>query len=124
MLLAATLATAHRLVRRAQRTAGERTVEADRLKASTAALEADAAHTSDVALPAVVRLVRGGWNTAAALDQVPPPRSQRHRKLLHIVAATVEEQGQQAASFPDGQRPVARGAGGGDRAASARSWRP
>ncbi|MEQ4609936.1 ATP-binding protein [Streptomyces cavourensis] len=99
VLLAATLATAHRLVRRAQRTAGERTVEADRLKASTAALEADAAHTSDVALPAVVRLVRGGWNTAAALDQVPPPRSQRHRKLLHIVAATVEEQGQQAASF-------------------------
>ncbi|MFF8436551.1 sensor histidine kinase [Streptomyces bacillaris] len=99
VLLAATLATAHRLVRRAQRTATERIVEADRLKASTAALEADAAHTSDVALPAVVRLVRGGWNTAAALDQVPPPRSQRHRKLLHMVAATVEEQGQQAASF-------------------------
>ncbi|MFJ9687464.1 ATP-binding protein [Streptomyces bacillaris] len=99
VILAATLATAHRLVRQAQRTATERIVEADRLKASTAALEADAAHTSDVALPAVVRLVRGGWNTAAALDQVPPPRSQRHRKLLHIVAATVEEQGQQAASF-------------------------
>ncbi|MER7854707.1 MULTISPECIES: ATP-binding protein [unclassified Streptomyces] len=99
VILAAALATAHRLVRQAQRTATERIVEADRLKASTAALEADAAHTSDVALPAVVRLVRGGWNTAAALDQVPPPRSQRHRKLLHIVAATVEEQGQQAASF-------------------------
>ncbi|MFE7537745.1 ATP-binding protein [Streptomyces rhizosphaericola] len=99
VILAAALATAHRLVRQAQRTATERIVETDRLKASTAALEADAAHTSDVALPAVVRLVRGGWNTAAALDQVPPPRSQRHRKLLHIVAATVEEQGQQAASF-------------------------
>ncbi|MFJ9329884.1 sensor histidine kinase [Streptomyces sp. NPDC101230] len=100
--VAATLATARRLVAKAQRTATERTVEADRLKASTAALEADAAHTSDVALPAVVRLVRGGWNTAAALDQVPPPRSPRHRKLLHITAATVEEQGQQVASLQAG----------------------
>ncbi|MFJ9625613.1 ATP-binding protein [Streptomyces sp. NPDC101181] len=99
VILSATLAIAHRLVLRAQRTATERTVEADRLKASTAALEADAAHTSDVALPGVVRLVRGGWNTAAALEQVPPPRSPRHRKLLHIAAATIEEQGQQAASL-------------------------
>ncbi|MFB7433902.1 ATP-binding protein [Streptomyces microflavus] len=102
VVVAVTLAIAHRLVVGAQRTAMERTVEADRLKASTAALEADAAHTSDVALPAVVRLVRGGWNAAAALDQVPPPRSPRHRKLLHMAAATVEEQGQQAASLQAG----------------------
>ncbi|WP_432151533.1 ATP-binding protein [Streptomyces sp. bgisy029] len=112
LVVAITLVTARRLIVRAQRTATERTVEADRLKASTAALEADAAHTSDVALPAVVRLVRGGWNTATALDQVPPPRSPRHRKLLHIAAATVEEQGQQAASLQAGNAQLREELGG------------
>ncbi|MFI1225739.1 MULTISPECIES: ATP-binding protein [unclassified Streptomyces] len=99
VVLAVTLAASHRLTRRAQRTASAQTAEATRLKASLAALETDTAHTADVALPALIRLVRGGWKAADALGQIPLPRSPRQRTLLHVLATTVEEQEQQTASL-------------------------
>ncbi|MFE9700480.1 ATP-binding protein [Streptomyces sp. NPDC006270] len=99
VVLAVTLAATHRATRRAQRTAAERAAEADRLKNSLSAIEADTAHTADVALPALIRLVRGGWTTPDSLGQIPLPQSPRQRKLLHVLATTIEEQEQQTASL-------------------------
>ncbi|WP_239144440.1 ATP-binding protein, partial [Streptomyces sp. SID14515] len=99
VILAVTLAAAHQVTRRTLRTAATQAAEAERLKASLTALETDTAHTADVALPALIRLVRGGWKTADALGQVPLPRSPRQRKLLHVLATTVEEQERQTASL-------------------------
>ncbi|MEU6955770.1 ATP-binding protein [Streptomyces sp. NPDC045714] len=97
--LAVTLATAHGVTRRARRSAADRGAEAERLKASLAALETDTAHTADVALPALIQLVRGGVKASDALGRVPLPRSPRQRKLLHVLATTVEGQTQQTASL-------------------------
>jgi signal transduction histidine kinase len=97
--LAVTLATAHGVIRRARRSASDRGAEAERLKASLAALETDTAHTADVALPALIQLVRGGVKAADALGRVPLPRSPRQRKLLHVLATTVEGQAQQTAAL-------------------------
>ncbi|MBT2901943.1 ATP-binding protein, partial [Streptomyces sp. McG3] len=97
--LAVTLATAHGVTRRARRSAADRGAEAERLKASLAALETDTAHTADVALPALIQLVRGGVKASDALGRVPLPRSPRQRKLLHVLATTVEGQAQQTASL-------------------------
>ncbi|XCM31793.1 ATP-binding protein [Streptomyces parvus] len=99
VVLAVALAVAHALARRAQRAASARTAEAERLKTSLTALEADTVHTADVALPALLRLVRGGVPVADALGRVPLPRGPRQRKLLHVLAATVEGQEQQAAAL-------------------------
>ncbi|MFJ6611126.1 ATP-binding protein [Streptomyces sp. NPDC091289] len=99
VVLAVTLAAAHQVTRRTLRTASAQTAEADRLKASLSALETDTAHTADVALPALIRLVRGGWKAADALGQIPLPRSPRQRKLLHVLATTVEEQERQTAAL-------------------------
>ncbi|MEU2998555.1 ATP-binding protein [Streptomyces sp. NPDC006995] len=99
VVLAVTLAVAHTLARRTQRAASARTAEAERLKTSLTALEADTAHTVDVALPALLRLVRGGVPAAEALGRVPLPRGPRQRKLLHVLAATVEGQEQQTAAL-------------------------
>ncbi|PVD03274.1 ATP-binding protein [Streptomyces sp. CS147] len=99
VVLAVALAVAHALARRAQRAASARTAEAERLKTSLTALEADTVHTADVALPALLRLVRGGVPAADALGRVPLPRGPRQRKLLHVLAATVEGQEQQAAAL-------------------------
>ncbi|MFI7895176.1 ATP-binding protein [Streptomyces sp. CACIS-1.16CA] len=99
VVLAVALAVAHALARRAQRAASARTAEAERLKTSLTALEADTVHTADVALPALLRLVRGGVSVADALGRVPLPRGPRQRKLLHVLAATVEGQEQQAAAL-------------------------
>ncbi len=52
-----------------------------------------------MALPALIQLVRGGAKAADALGQVPLPRSPRQRKLLHIVANTIEGQEQQTAAL-------------------------
>ncbi|MFJ8249716.1 ATP-binding protein [Streptomyces sp. NPDC094466] len=97
--LAVTLATAHGVTRRARRSASAEGAEAERLKAALAALETDTAHTADVALPALIQLVRGGVTAADALGRVPLPRSPRQRKLLHVLATTVEGQTQQTASL-------------------------
>lgn len=97
--LAVTLTTAHGVVRRARRSAAAKGAETERLKASLAALETDTAHTADVALPALIQLVRGGVKAADALGRVPLPRSPRQRKLLHVLATTVEGQAQQTASL-------------------------
>ncbi|WP_254875717.1 ATP-binding protein [Streptomyces sp. CAI 127] len=99
VVLAVALAAAHALARRAQRAASARTAEAERLKTSLTALEADTVHTVDVALPALLRLVRGGVPAADALGRVPLPRGPRQRKLLHVLAATVEGQEQQTAAL-------------------------
>lgn len=99
VVLALALAVAHQVTRRTLRTAATQTAEAERLKASLTALETDTAHTADVALPALIRLVRGGWKAADALGQVPLPRSPRQRKLLHVLATTVEEQERQTAAL-------------------------
>ncbi|MEU9675429.1 ATP-binding protein [Streptomyces parvus] len=99
VVLAVALAVAHALARRAQRAASARTAEAERLKTSLTALEADTVHTADVALPALLRLVRGGVPAADALGRVPLPRGPRQRKLLHVLAATVEGQEQQTAAL-------------------------
>ncbi|MEU3054915.1 sensor histidine kinase [Streptomyces griseus] len=99
VVLAIALAVAHQVTRRTLRTAATQTAEAERLKASLTALETDTAHTADVALPALIRLVRGGWKAADALGQVPLPRSPRQRKLLHVLATTVEEQERQTAAL-------------------------
>ncbi|WP_079134368.1 ATP-binding protein [Streptomyces sp. EN23] len=99
VVLAAALSVAHTLAVRAQRAASARTAEAERLKTSLTALEADTAHTADVALPALLRLVRGGVPAAEALGRIPLPRGQRQRKLLHALAATVEGQEQQTAAL-------------------------
>ncbi|WP_137234293.1 ATP-binding protein [Streptomyces sp. BPSDS2] len=99
VVLALALAAAHQVTRRTLRTAATQTAEAERLKASLTALETDTAHTADVALPALIRLVRGGWKAADALGQVPLPRSPRQRKLLHVLATTVEEQERQTAAL-------------------------
>ncbi len=99
VVLAVALAVAQALARRAQRAASARTAEAERLKTSLTALEADTVHTADVALPALLRLVRGGVPAADALGRVPLPRGPRQRKLLHVLAATVEGQEQQAAAL-------------------------
>ncbi len=99
VVLAVTLAVAHTVARRTQRAASARTAEAERLKTSLTALEADTAHTADVALPALLRLVRGGVPADEALGRVPLPRGPRQRKLLHVLAATVEGQEQQTAAL-------------------------
>ncbi|OCC10083.1 ATP-binding protein [Streptomyces sp. PTY087I2] len=99
VVLAVTLAVVHTVARRTQRAASARTAEAERLKTSLTALEADTAHTADVALPALLRLVRGGVPAADALGRVPLPRGPRQRKLLHALAATVEGQEQQTAAL-------------------------
>lgn len=99
VVLAVALAVAHALARRAQRAASARTAEAERLKTSLTALEADTVHTADVALPALLRLVRGGVPAADALGRVPLPRGPRQRKLLHVLAATVEGQEQQTVAL-------------------------
>lgn len=99
VVLAVALGVAHTLARRAQRAASARTAEAERLKTSLTALEADTVHTADVALPALLRLVRGGVPAADALGRVPLPRGPRQRKLLHVLAATVEGQEQQTAAL-------------------------
>ncbi|MCI4045556.1 ATP-binding protein [Streptomyces sp. TRM75563] len=99
VVLALALAAAHQVTRRTLRAAATQTAEAERLKASLTALETDTAHTADVALPALIRLVRGGWKAADALGQVPLPRSPRQRKLLHVLATTVEEQERQTAAL-------------------------
>ncbi|ALU94282.1 histidine kinase [Streptomyces globisporus C-1027] len=99
VVLAVTLAVAHTLARRTQRAASARNAEAERLKTSLTALEADTAHTADVALPALLQLVRGGVPANEALGRVPLPRGPRQRKLLHALAATVEGQEQQTAAL-------------------------
>ncbi|MFD0422813.1 ATP-binding protein [Streptomyces parvus] len=99
VVLAVALGVAHTLARRAQRAASARTAEAERLKTSLTALEADTVHTVDVALPALLRLVRGGVPAADALGRIPLPRGPRQRKLLHVLAATVEGQEQQTAAL-------------------------
>ncbi|MFC8623003.1 ATP-binding protein [Streptomyces anulatus] len=97
--LAVTLATAHGVTRRARRSASAKGAEAERLTASLAALETDTAHTADVALPALIQLVRGGVKATDALDRIPLPRSPRQRKLLHVLATTVEGQERQTVSL-------------------------
>ncbi|MFH9608098.1 ATP-binding protein [Streptomyces sp. NPDC017448] len=99
VVLAVALATAHSGTRRAQRAASARADEAEQLKAALAALETDTAHTADVALPALIQLVRGGAEAADALAQIPLPRSPRQRKLLHLLATTVEGQERQTAAL-------------------------
>lgn len=99
VVLAVTLTVAQTVTRRTQRAASARTAEAERLKTSLTALEADTAHTADVALPALLRLVRGGVPADDALGRVPLPRGPRQRKLLHVLAATVEGQEQQTAAL-------------------------
>ncbi|MFJ6516065.1 ATP-binding protein [Streptomyces sp. NPDC091406] len=99
VVLAVTLAVAHTVTRRTRRAASAQAAEAERLGASLAALEADTAHTADVALPALLQSVRGGAKAADALNQIPLPRSPRQRKLLHVLAATVEGQEQQSAAL-------------------------
>ncbi|MGW3581582.1 ATP-binding protein [Streptomyces rubiginosohelvolus] len=99
VVLAVTLAVAHTVARRNQRAASARNAEAERLKTSLTALEADTAHTADVALPALLQLVRGGVPANEALGRVPLPRGPRQRKLLHALAATVEGQEQQTAAL-------------------------
>ncbi|WP_424570348.1 ATP-binding protein [Streptomyces sp. CH-036] len=99
VVLAVTLAVAHTVARRTQRAASARNAEAERLKTSLTALEADTAHTADVALPALLQLVRGGVPADEALGRVPLPRGPRQRKLLHVLAATVEGQEQQTAAL-------------------------
>ncbi|MFL0024015.1 ATP-binding protein [Streptomyces sp. NBUL23] len=97
--LAITLITAHGVTRRARRAASDRAAEVERLQASLAALETDTAHTADVALPALIQLVRGGVEASDALGRIPLPRSPRQRKLLHVLATTVEGLTQQTASL-------------------------
>ncbi|WP_418952710.1 ATP-binding protein [Streptomyces purpeochromogenes] len=99
VVLAVSLAAAHAGAGRAQRAASARADEAEQLKSSLSALDLDTAHTADVALPALIQLVRGGAKAADALGQVPLPRSPRQRKLLHIVANTIEGQEQQTAAL-------------------------
>ncbi|MFF4947027.1 ATP-binding protein [Streptomyces rubiginosohelvolus] len=99
VVLAVTLAVAHTVARRTQRAASARNAEAERLKTSLTALEADTAHTADVALPALLQLVRGGVPADEALGRVPLPRGPRQRKLLHALAATVEGQERQTAAL-------------------------
>ncbi|MDQ0984944.1 ATP-binding protein [Streptomyces sp. V2I9] len=99
VVLAVTLAAAHSGTRRAQRAATARSEEAERLKSSLSALETDTAHTADVALPALIQLVRGGVKATDALGRIPLPRVPRHRKLLHALATTVEEQERQTAAL-------------------------
>ncbi|WP_431788218.1 ATP-binding protein [Streptomyces sp. G9] len=99
VVLAVTLAAAHTIARRTQRAASARNAEAERLKTSLTALEADTAHTADVALPALLQLVRGGVPADEALGRVPLPRGPRQRKLLHALAATVEGQERQTAAL-------------------------
>ncbi|MEU5329815.1 ATP-binding protein [Streptomyces parvus] len=99
VVLAVALAVAHTVVRRTQRAASARNAEAERLKTSLTALEADTAHTADVALPALLQLVRGGVPADEALGRVPLPRGPRQRKLLHVLAATVEGQEQKTAAL-------------------------
>ncbi|MEU5370074.1 ATP-binding protein [Streptomyces sp. NPDC005951] len=99
VVLAVALAVAHTVARRTQRAASARNAEAERLKTSLTALEADTAHTADVALPALLQLVRGGVPADEALGRVPLPRGPRQRKLLHALAATVEGQEQKTAAL-------------------------
>lgn len=99
VVLAVALTVAHGVIRRARRSASDRGAEAERLNSSLAALETDTAHTSDVALPALIQLVRGGVKATDALERIPLPRSPRQRKLLHILATTVEGQERQTVSL-------------------------
>ncbi|MFD5345853.1 ATP-binding protein [Streptomyces anulatus] len=99
VVLAVALTVAHGVVRRARRSASDRGAETERLTSSLAALETDTAHTADVALPALIQLVRGGVQATDALDRIPLPRSPRQRKLLHVLATTVEGQERQTVSL-------------------------
>ncbi|MFH8692343.1 ATP-binding protein [Streptomyces anulatus] len=99
VVLAVALTVAHGVVRRARRSASDRGAETERLTSSLAALETDTAHTADVALPALIQLVRGGVKATDALDRIPLPRSPRQRKLLHVLATTVEGQERQTVSL-------------------------
>ncbi|WP_069754489.1 ATP-binding protein, partial [Streptomyces sp. EN16] len=99
VVLAVALTVAHGVIRRARRSASDRGAEAERLTSSLAALETDTAHTADVALPALIQLVRGGVKATEALDRIPLPRSPRQRKLLHVLATTVEGQERQTVSL-------------------------
>lgn len=99
VVLAVALTVAHGVIRRARRSASDRGAEAERLTSSLAALETDTAHTADVALPALIQLVRGGVKATEALDRIPLPRSPRQRKLLHLLATTVEGQERQTVSL-------------------------
>ncbi|WP_228925706.1 ATP-binding protein [Streptomyces sp. DH7] len=99
VVLAVALTVAHGVIRRARRSASDRGAEIERLTSSLAALETDTAHTADVALPALIQLVRGGVKATEALDRIPLPRSPRQRKLLHVLATTVEGQELQTVSL-------------------------
>ncbi|WP_097922679.1 ATP-binding protein [Streptomyces sp. wa1063] len=99
VVLAVALTVAHGVIRRARRSASDRGAEAERLTSSLAALETDTSHTADVALPALIQLVRGGVKATEALDRIPLPRSPRQRKLLHLLATTVEGQERQTVSL-------------------------
>ncbi|MFH9200055.1 ATP-binding protein [Streptomyces anulatus] len=99
VVLAVALTVAHGVIRRARRSASDRGAEIERLTSSLAALETDTAHTADVALPALIQLVRGGVKATEALDRIPLPRSPRQRKLLHVLATTVEGQERQTVSL-------------------------
>ncbi|MEV7658495.1 ATP-binding protein [Streptomyces anulatus] len=99
VVLAVALTVAHGVIRRARRSASDRGAEAERLTSSLAALETDTSHTADVALPALIQLVRGGVKATEALDRIPLPRSPRQRKLLHVLATTVEGQERQTVSL-------------------------
>ncbi len=98
-VLAVTLAVAHTVTRRTRRAASAQAAEAERLRASLSALEMDTAHTADVALPSLIQLIRGGVKATDALGRIPSPRSPRQRKLLHLLATTVEGQEQQTAAL-------------------------
>ncbi|MFF8505000.1 ATP-binding protein [Streptomyces anulatus] len=99
VVLAIALTVAHGVIRRARRSASDRGAEAERLASSLAALETDTSHTADVALPALIQLVRGGVKATEALERIPLPRSPRQRKLLHVLATTVEGQERQTVSL-------------------------
>ncbi|MGQ4714268.1 ATP-binding protein [Streptomyces anulatus] len=99
VVLAVALTVAHGVIRRARRSALDRGAEAERLTSSLAALETDTSHTADVALPALIQLVRGGVKATEALERIPLPRSPRQRKLLHVLATTVEGQERQTVSL-------------------------
>ncbi|MFD4024275.1 ATP-binding protein [Streptomyces sp. NPDC058576] len=98
-VLAVTLAVAHTVTRRTRRSASAQAAEAERLRASLSALEMDTAHTADVALPSLIQLIRGGVKATDALGRIPSPGSPRQRKLLHLLATTVEGQEQQTAAL-------------------------
>ncbi|MDT0494483.1 ATP-binding protein [Streptomyces griseus] len=94
--LAATLVVAHRTVQRTRLGAEARSAETERVKASAARLEADAAHCADMTLPHLVGLIREGWGAADALGRFPLPQSAQQRRLVDVFAGVVEEEVQHA----------------------------